>query len=49
MTSCQVTEKPKSGPVASHTTINAVAMANAQLDPEYFVALPEKRSRALLI
>jgi len=35
--------------MASHTIIDPAAIANAQLDPVYFVALVERRSRDLLI
>src|SRR5262249_43321288 len=49
ITSCHVSEKPKRGPVASHSTMDPAATAKAQLDPEYFVALVERRSSALLI
>ena len=33
MTSCQVSEKPKSGPVAAQTTMVAIARTDAQGEP----------------
>ena len=49
ITSCQVLEKPNNGPVANHNRTAAIAIAKAQLVPEYFVALPDRRSSDLLI
>ena len=49
MTSCQVSEKLKSGPVTNQTATTATAPAKAQLLPAYFVAFSASRSSDLWI
>ena len=50
MTSCQVSEKSKSGPVIAQTTITVTARMNAQGDPVASdVALAKDRKRSLIV
>src|ERR1044071_3532313 len=49
MTSCQVSEKWKIGPLTSQMTMTATAMMNAAVEPVFRVAAAAKRSKPLAL